>query len=372
MSTPSSSIALAMLSLVPGGMGGSETYARALATGLEAAGERVRVLLPENALGFTGVSDEFGVGGVVASASTAARLRALFAAFLRRRRIRSAYGASATVHFPFTVPVPRPRRDQAFVMTVHDVQHREMPELFGRAERVFRRFTYDRPARRADLVITISEYARTTLVRELRVDPARVRVVPLGVDTSSFEPELGERAPFALYPARGWPHKNHAALIEAITIVRQQRPGFGLVLTGGNLDALGTLPDWVDRRGLVPLAELRSLYRTAAVLAFPSRYEGFGLPPLEAMASGLPVAASRAGSIPEVVGDAAVLFDPDDPADIARGILEALERGPELTAAGLERVRRFTWEACIDGHRAAYADAAAFAARRRSRGGRRG
>lgn len=372
MSTPPTPIALAMLSLVPGGMGGSETYARALGRGLESVGAPVRVVVPENASGFAGIAEEVAVAGVIAGESTVARLRALWSAFVRGSRIRRVFGDAAVVHFPFTVPVPRPGRDQAFVMTVHDVQHHEMPELFGRAERLFRAFAYDRPARRADVVITISEYARESIVRELRVDPDRVRVVPLGVDTSSFEPNLGRRQPFALYPARGWPHKNHAALVAAVELVRRRRPGFGLVLTGGNLGALGELPDWVDRRGLVPLDELRSLYRSAAVLAFPSRYEGFGLPPLEAMASGLPVAASRAGSIPEVVGDAAVLFDPDDPEDIARGILEALDRGPELAAAGLDHVRRFTWDACVDGHLSAYAEADRRAAARRAQAGAEG
>jgi glycosyltransferase involved in cell wall biosynthesis len=110
-------------------------------------------------------------------------------------------------------------------------------------------------------------------------------------------------------------------------------------------------------RGIVSQSELERLYRTAAVLAFPSRYEGFGLPPLEAMASGCPVAASRAGSLPEVCGDAAVLFDPDSPPDIARGILEAIERRAELAPAGLERVREFAWERCAERHVAAYREA---------------
>ena len=104
----------------------------------------------------------------------------------------------------------------------------------------------------------------------------------------------------------------------------------------------------------MPLDELVGLYRRAAALVFPSLYEGFGLPPVEAMACGCPVAASSAGSLPEVCGDAAVLFDPTDPEAIAAGILEALTRSAELSAAGLARAACFTWDATARAHDSVY------------------
>ena len=107
-------------------------------------------------------------------------------------------------------------------------------------------------------------------------------------------------------------------------------------------------------RGLVGRGELRELYRTASALVFPSLYEGFGLPPLEAMASGCPVAASRAGALPEICGDAAVLFDAHDAAAIAAGVREALARGDELRNRGLARASAFTWAACATAHEHAY------------------
>ena len=262
------------------------------------------------------------------------------------------------VHFPFTVPVPRPARNQAMVQTLLDVQHLDLPHLFSRAELAFRARYYEGAARRADSVITISEFARQRMVELLGLDPAKIHVAHLAVDADAFTPFTGEREPFVLYPARGWPHKNHARLVEAMAIVRTSHPELRLVLTGGGLDALGALPDWVDSRGLVDRRELLSLYRSASVLAFPSLYEGFGLPPLEAMASGLPVAASDAGSIPEVVGDAAELFDPLDPASIADGIMRALGRSADLTVAGLERVRQFSWVQCRDVHARVYQEVA--------------
>jgi glycosyltransferase involved in cell wall biosynthesis len=244
------------------------------------------------------------------------------------------------------------------VQTLLDVQHLDLPQLFSRAERAYRKRFYEGPAQSADAVITISEFAKRRMVELLGIAPERIRVAPLGVDRTAFVPNRGARADFVLYPARGWPHKNHARLIEAMVAVRTEHPELRLVLTGGDLDRLGPLPDWVDRRGLVSRTELHELYRSAALLAFPSRYEGFGLPPIEAMASGCPVAASNVGSIPEVVGDAAALFDPLDVGSIAAGILDALARSAELSARGIDQAALFTWERCRDVHVETYLELA--------------
>jgi len=336
-------------------MGGSETYARRLLDTLtDSAAVDVIALVPESAAGLSTRGNEVQVRGLVVRDSTAGRLLGLARARVRASSIRKQTRRADVIHFPFTVPAVRPGRGQAFVMTVHDTQHKDLPELFSRLERFFRVFTYDRAARRADAVITISEFSKRGIERHLGVPADRIHVAPLGVDTSDFVPNLGEREPFVFYPARGWPHKNHGALIDAMAIVRRTHPDLRLVLTGGGVDGLGDVPEWVENRGLVSHDELLRLYRSAAVLAFPSLYEGFGLPPLEAMASGCPVAASNAGSLPEVCGDAAVLFDPTDVTDIARGIVEAMERGDDLVRRGLERVTGFTWDASARAHEAAY------------------
>ena len=207
-------------------------------------------------------------------------------------------------------------------------------------------------------MITVSEFAKGRIVDHLGLDPDRVVVAHLGVDASEVTPNLGERENFLLYPARGWPHKNHARLIEAVALLRQEDPTIRLVLTGGALDSLGPVPEWVDVRGLVPPEELRSLYRRARALVFPSLYEGFGLPPLEAMAAGCPVAASRVASLPEICGDAAELFDPKDPADIARAVTAASARTVELQQRGFERLTAFSWERCAAAHESAFRRAA--------------
>ena len=348
-----------MLTLVPGGMGGSETYARELTRELATTREvTATAYVPAGAAGFSRGIPEVGLTGITPGGSSRARLATLVAATVGRNRFRRAMESADVVHFPFTVPVPASRRGVGFVQTLLDVQHLELPHLFSRAELLYRSRYYEGAARRADIVITISDFARTRMIELLRLDPDRVRVATLGVDIDAFVPFDGEREPFVLYPARGWAHKNHPNLIKAMTILRRERPEMKLVLTGGGLETLGDLPDWVNRRGLVSTEELRDLYRRASALAFPSLYEGFGLPPLEAMASGCPVAASRAGSIPEVCGDAAVLFDPNDAGDIAAGIHEALLRSTELYTLGLQQVRKFTWQRCRDVHVQAYLDAA--------------
>ncbi|WP_024287630.1 glycosyltransferase family 1 protein [Cellulomonas sp. KRMCY2] len=352
-------VAVSMLTLVPGGMGGSETYARELTRRL-AGSTRVAATayVAQIGAGFSPGLDEHVAQGVAGGAGTVDRVRTIVQAAWHRRAIHRSMRPADVVHFPFTAPVPWPPRDAAFVQSLLDVQHLDLPHLFSRADRLYRSRYYDHAARRADGVITISAFAKQSIVDRLGIDPGRITVAHLGVDTTAYTPHLGERERFLFYPARAWAHKNHGVLVEAVRLLRKDEPGLRLVLTGGRLETLGTLPDWVDVRGLVPLPELRELYRTAACLVFPSLYEGFGLPPLEAMASGCPVAASDAGSLPEICGDAAVLFDAHDPAAVAAGVTQALARGPELARRGLDQVTRFTWASCAAAHEDAYLAAA--------------
>ena len=345
-------VALSLLTLVPGLSGGSETYVRSLAAALARqrvdATAFVPTIAPDAGDGLRTVV----VGEYRASTATGSRALAMSLAAIAPGRLRRRYGRPDVVHYPLTVPLPRV--DAPSVVTLHDVQHLDLPENFDRTERAFRRIAYDRACRRAGAVVVISEFVRDRALDALGLAPERVHVIGQGVDHARFRPGNGTREAFLLYPARPWPHKNHARLLSAFALLRERRPDLKLVLTGKGVESLGSPPQGVEARGSVSADELADLYRRAACLVFPSLYEGFGLPPLEAMASGCPVTAASAGAIPEVCGDAAVLFDPLDPEAIAAGVREALDREDELRARGLERAAGRTWDACAEAHVGVY------------------
>jgi glycosyltransferase involved in cell wall biosynthesis len=333
-------IAIPLLTLVPGRLGGSETYVRELLRGLGRGGAHsYRVVLPP-------VAPDRGEGlpSVVArgyrrASTTPERLLAMGLATARPGPLAAQLEGVDVVHFPLTIELPRTALPK--VVTLHDVQHLDLPELFPRAERALRAAMWHPSLRRAGRVIAISEFVRGRAVAKLGLDAERVRVVPLGLDHDVLEPGTAEREPFVLYPARPWRHKNHVRLYEAFATVRRERPELRLVLTGGG--DFGAVPDGVDVRGHVSQAELVSLLQRASALVFPSLYEGFGLPPLEAMACGCPVACSSAAALPETVGDAARLFDPRDPQAIAAAMLDVLREPAPWVERGLARAERYSW-----------------------------
>jgi glycosyltransferase involved in cell wall biosynthesis len=333
-------VGIVVLTLVPGQVGGSETATRGLLGGLARAGTLdYRVFAPP-------VAPDAGEGLPVevvseyrAGRSHAARLAAMAAAAARPGPIRRRLEGARAVHYPFTIALPTVRVPS--VVTLYDVQHLDMPHLFSRAERAFRSVAYDRSSRAAARVLVSSEFVRDRAVARLGLDGARIRVIPFGIDHERFTPDGAAREPFLLYPARAWPHKNHGRLLEAFALLRRERPELRLVLTGGGFGQRP--PDGVDVRGRVSADELVWLYRRAAAVVFPSLYEGFGQPPLEAMACGCPVACSDAASLPEVVGDAARLFDPNEAGAIADAVRDVLDAPDEWSARGLARAAGFAW-----------------------------
>jgi glycosyltransferase involved in cell wall biosynthesis len=335
-------VGIALLTLVPGRLGGSETYARELLRALGRVGELdYRVLVPP-------VAPEAGEGlpaevaaGYRRADTIPERLAAMALAAARPGPLRTPLRDAQVVHYPLTIRIPSGLSPS--VVTLHDLQHLDLPAMFPRAERAFRAAVWHPSVRGADRVVVLSAFVRDRVVEALGVDAERVRVIPQGVDHARFAPGGEEREPFLYYPARSWPHKNHARLFEAFAELRRDRPDLRLVLTGGG--ELGPVPAGVEARGLVPTDEVASLYRRASALVFPSLYEGFGLPPLEAMASGLPVACSNAGPLPQLTDGAARLFDPYDPHAIAAAVAEVLDDPEPWRARGLERAASFSWDA---------------------------
>jgi glycosyltransferase involved in cell wall biosynthesis len=335
-------VGISLLTLVPGELGGSETYVRELLRGLGHVGEHsYRVLLPPVAPPAAAEGLPAEIASEYRSARTVSqRLVAMTAAAARPAPLRRRLRGADVVHYPLTLRMP-PLAPS--VVTLHDVQHLDLPNMFPRSELLFRKIAWHRSVRSADRVIVMSEFVRDRAVAKLGLDPTNLRVIPLGLDHATLSPGTAEREPFLLYPARRWPHKNHGRLFEAFALVRQARPQLRLVLTGGG--DFSVVPDGVEARGLVPWPEVVDLMQRASALVFPSLYEGFGLPPLEAMACGCPVASSNAGALPEVVGDAALLFDPQNPAAIAAAVLDLLADPAPWAARGLARAQLFSWDA---------------------------
>jgi glycosyltransferase involved in cell wall biosynthesis len=351
-------VGISLLTLVPGISGGSETYARELCRALSRIGElEYRVFVPSIAPDAGDGLPTTVVAHYRASRSMPGRIAAMSLAAARSGPLRRALDVDEldALHFPLSVMLPPVRRPPA-VTTVLDLQHEEHPEFFGRAELMYRKRVYGWTVRHSRIVVAISEHGRQTLIERYGLEPERVRAIHLAVDHTRFFPDESPREGYLLYPARPWPHKNHARLYAAFAHVRRERPDLRVVLTGEG--DFGNVPDGVEVRGRVSTDDLVSLYRGAAAVVFPSLYEGFGMPVVEAMACGCPVACSNVTSLPEVVGDAARLFDPRDVDDIAAAIDDVLRTPEPYVARGLERAKLFTWDANARAHDEIYRELA--------------
>ena len=252
------------------------------------------------------------------------------------------------------------------VLTVHDVSYARRPEWYPYRRDLARRAFYRRSARRATVVLTDSTFSATEITAAYDIPPGRIVVAPLGVDhrfspaTTGDACELPQEisGPFVLHVGDLHERRNLAMLVDAVIGARRHfggAAGVSLVLAGvdrGVGDALcaiatdARVPEAVVRLGPVSEELLLSLYRCATALVYPSYYEGFGLPLLEAMACGTPVIASRAASIPEVTGDAALLLDPEDVEGWTSAIVNVVNDDDcryQLRSRGLARATEFTW-----------------------------
>ena len=261
------------------------------------------------------------------------------------------------------------------VGTVHDLSQLHVKGKYDPMRMFYIRRILPMMMQRLTRVVSVSESTRRDLVEHAGIEPSRIRVAHNGADLRAFSgtdrrkaretlaAEIGLDAPFMLYTARlEHPGKNHVRLLEALALLKARgRLPCKLVLAGGRWNGaeaieariveLG-LGDDVILTGFVESRLLPHLYAAADLFVFPSLFEGFGIPLLEAMASGTPVCASNVSSIPEVVGDAALLFDPSDPASIA-GQIDRLLHDDDLRRTLIDRGRRqahrFSWDDAADG-----------------------
>lgn len=359
-------IALNLVFMVPGETGGMETYARELIPRIAAlSGVRVTCLVNREAAEAGG-----GPWGEVCPMEVVpvhARSRIEWVRGEQQHvpriaaRLRADLVHSLASTSPLWGSVPR-------VTTIHDLNYLLVPEAHFGLRALGMRALVPASARRSRRIIAVSQSTARDLRERLHIPAGRIDVVPEAAPAPAAKPtpepelrarlELGDR-PIILSPGAKRPHKNASGILDALArIPAGDRPL--LAVTGyhtpyehelrtraaglGIADDL-VMPDWLDAR------DLEGLYALARLVVFVSRYEGFGLPVLEAMVRGVPVVTSNRSSMPEVAGEAAVLVDPDDASAIASAIRELLGDAPRrerLAIAGRARAATFSWERTAD------------------------
>ncbi|MFN2594923.1 MAG: glycosyltransferase family 4 protein [Actinomycetota bacterium] len=377
-------IGINLLWLVPGVVGGSETYTTRLLQGLaERSSELDYSLfaLPQFAEAYPELVRTFKTFyAPLRGRSKGARVVAGENSWLALQAARN--HIDLMHHAGGTMPLVRVSRP---VLTIHDLQYLFYPEYFTRPKLTYLQTVMPRSAESARLILTPSEYTRRTVIERLEIDPTLVRVVPHGIAPSpsadAGSPDIRERydlqGPFFVYPAATYPHKNHLVLVNGFARLLALHPDASLVLTGAKgwrewstaksmesrlAEEIKSLDiqDRVKRLGYVAGSELDALYREAAALVFPSRFEGFGAPILEAWTRGCPVIAADATALPEVVGECGRLVSPDNAEDWAQAMAEMLEDTAErqrYIKSGTARAREFSWLRSADILEEAYAHA---------------
>lgn len=357
-------VGLNLIFLVPGETGGMEVVARQLIPELVRAAPGVRFTAFINREAAAAADGPWGTLVPAVTVPVSARSRPQWVAgeqiFLPRLARRA--GVDVLHSLASTAPLWGHFKR---VVIVHDLIYARFPEAHAGMRALGMRVLVPLAVRRAHRVTADSQSTRADLIELLHADPAKIDVVPLGLGTPRHPapaPEekvrerlaLGER-PVVLSLSAKRPHKNLEALIGALArIPAERRPV--LVLPGYPTAHEAILRELAIQRGVaedvrflewISEEDLEGLWALAAAFAYPSLYEGFGLPVLEAMARGVPVTCSNASSLPEVAGDAALLFDPHDEAAIANA-LERLLTDPalreDLCTRGLRRAQEFTWE----------------------------
>jgi glycosyltransferase involved in cell wall biosynthesis len=289
---------------------------------------------------------------------------------------------------PYFIPCP-------YVATVHDLDQILFREAYGsklKSEIFFH--VLRQGLRRADRIIAVSQATKSDLISVLAIPEERIHVIHNAIDdefTKRDSEQERQRTleryqvdyPFLLYVGNIQPQKNLPRLVEAFAVVQAELEqhlhyrNLRLIIIGNELGAHPDLRRSVIRSrvqhrvrflGFVPIDTLRIFYSSAAAFVFPSLYEGFGLPPLEAMAQGTPVVTSNVSSLPEVVGDAALMVNPENVFDIARGIRQALlddALRQQLSARGREQAMRYSWDRAADRVLEIYRDVAEESVRRK-------
>ena len=249
-----------------------------------------------------------------------------------------------------------PIRAKKRLVTIHDVFHLSFAHELKLHKRLYAKTVIEKAVKASAAVITDSQFSKGEIQRYTRIAEEKIAVILLAADSDLFSPQPVKKEKFILFVGSPKPHKNLKGLVAAFKMLKTE---VNLVIIGKkegvkvleNLDQLQG--ERIQFLHDIPDHQLSHYYRTAELMVFPSFYEGFGLPPLEAMSCGCPVITSHAGALPEVCGDAVMYVDPHSPMQIAGAIEELMgneEKKRELSLKGLEQSKRFSWKQAADSH----------------------
>ena len=255
----------------------------------------------------------------------------------------------------YNVPI-LPIKAKKRIVTIHDVYHLAFYDTLSLPQKIYSKFMINQAVKKSDVILSVSEFSKQEIIKYTNTNK-NIEIIYNGIEESWMDKNVSfdEKENYILYVGNVKPHKNLVRALKAFSLLKDNNVKFkivgkkdGFITKDTEIDKIAKhLKNRVEFTGYVSDDELKKLYKKAKIFLFPSLYEGFGIPPLEAMASGTPVISSNVASLPEVCGDSAYYVNPYDVNDIAKGmetVLKDEELQKELVQEGLERVKLYSWE----------------------------
>ena len=346
-------IAINLLHIVPGNVGGSEEYSvETLRAFAESGTKEIEPVIHASEAFFNEYPDlRESFETEIYKLEGRKRFKRIFTestTFIRRAR-----GVEGVHHFGGHLPLFSPR---PVAVTMHDLQPLEIPENFSFLKRLYFRVVIPSSIKSADLVVTVSDDVADQINKQFEISYDSLRTVSIGVASIKKEPTEPKNPPIILYPASTYPHKNHITLIKAFVRLADKNPEAQLVFTGApgkaecrvrkEIEKSG-LKERIHLRGRVSSREMKEILDSASIMAFPSTYEGFGIPVLEAMAAGIPVVASRGTPATNLLGENSLTVKHDDHeawSSALNKLLTDRELRNRLILKGFKQANKYTYQ----------------------------